>query len=287
VVLALSPLAVAQHSPALPDAARENIQMERMRAQAMFQAQELACQQKFAVTDCSRKVELQRREHAARMRSEEEILNDQDRQRRALQALQANEQRALERAQEDAKRSTLVAPARKPDPGTSDTKSRSAEKASTARVPKEPAVNAEQAARNRAAFDAKQKNDMIELLETLHRKGLNVWASLFGRTKHSRQNQYITLFKSPESYPTREYDMYDLNAPRLPDYNHNLMKSDSYLVTEPGTSCFPKSIYHELMVDLIIPHQYRINVCVFNIEWDMLQADKIVLESIRELKQCM
>lgn len=135
------------------------------------------------------------------------------------------------------------------------------------------------------AFDAKQKNDMIELLETLHRKGLNVWASLFGRTKHSRQNQYITLFKSPKSYLTREYDMYDLNAPNLPDYNHNLMESDSYMVTDQYTSCFPKSVYHELMVDLIIPHQYRINVCVFNIEWDMLQADEIILESVRELKQ--
>lgn len=137
------------------------------------------------------------------------------------------------------------------------------------------------------AFDAKQKNDMIELLETLHRKGLNVWAALYGRTKHSRQHQYMTLFKAQKSYPTREYDLYDLNVPQFPDYNHNLMKSDLYLVTEPGTSCHPGCINPDLFVKLIVPHQYTLKACVFNIEWDMLQADEIVLESIRELKQRM
>jgi hypothetical protein len=157
VVLSLSPLALAQQSPEPSAMAREEIQLERKRAQAKFQALELACQQKFAVTDCSRKVEVQRREHAAQMRSLEDALNDQDRQRRAMQSLQANEQRAVERAQEDEKRSKTIAATQRPDSSSSNANNRLTEKTSDARAPKVPAVNAEQAARNRAAFDAKQK----------------------------------------------------------------------------------------------------------------------------------
>jgi hypothetical protein len=133
-------------------------------------------------------------------------------------------------------------------------------------------------------FDAEQHTDMVELVETLHRKGLNVWADIVNHNDWN-DTQRIMLFKTPQASHTREYDQYELNAPMVPDVSREIrMKHDLYWVTGHFTSC-PPGVTADVMVELDIPHQYALYACVFNIEWDMLQADEIVLESILELKQ--
>ncbi len=61
-------------------------------------------------------------------------------------------------------------------------------------------------------------------------------------------------------------------------------KSKLYTVTEDCTTIFPFCRFNHLHVNLKSSHDYRLQCAVFNIEWDMLQADEIVLESVRELK---
>lgn len=140
-----------------PQLARERIQQERERAQLLFQAQDEECRKKFAVTGCARQVELRRREHAARLRREEAVLNDGDRQQRALQASRAREQRELERAQRGSGPTSASAPASGSTAEVQAVPGPVAVDSEPVRPPKAPAISKEQAVRNRSAFDARQK----------------------------------------------------------------------------------------------------------------------------------
>ena len=137
--------------------AREQIQRERTQAEADFLQQDLACQQRFTVTDCVRKVEVRRREHAAKLRKEEDALNDEERLERALQADQAQKERERDRALKDADRvkSARETPVEATDAPRANVRASSP---STSRsAAKEPSVRPAQAVQNRAAFDAKQR----------------------------------------------------------------------------------------------------------------------------------
>jgi len=74
-------LALASAQAAEPD--RQQIVAARQAIQRDFAAQELACQQRFAVTDCVEDVRLRRRQALAPWREKELALDAADRQRRA------------------------------------------------------------------------------------------------------------------------------------------------------------------------------------------------------------
>ncbi len=142
------------------------------------------------------------------------------------------------------------------------------------------------------SFDQEQYEYIIQLLEELHSKGLNVWARI--EEKHSDENRYVSLFKAPKDYPSREYDIYALNDTNEINISKDAMvhfndpsikaKTDLYEVTENSTCVFPYCRFEHMHMQLEYSHYYRLTCNVFNIEWDMLQADEIVLESVRELK---
>lgn len=67
-----------------PDRVRSHIQMERSEAEARYQMQESACYALFSVSDCIRLARVGRREILDKLRQEERVLNDGERQRKAL-----------------------------------------------------------------------------------------------------------------------------------------------------------------------------------------------------------
>lgn len=68
--------------------ARERIAHERAQATAHYEAQEVACRQRFFVNRCTRQVEDSRRELLAGLRRQEVQLEQAERQRRQSAALQ-------------------------------------------------------------------------------------------------------------------------------------------------------------------------------------------------------
>lgn len=137
--------------------AREQIQRERKLAEADFLQQDLECQQRFAVTDCVRTVEIRRREHAAKLRKQEDALNDEERLERAVQSEAALKERERDRALKDADR---VKSARETPVEVTDmprAKVRAPSPSTPVSAARKPSVQPGQAMQNRAAFDAKQK----------------------------------------------------------------------------------------------------------------------------------
>lgn len=134
------------------------IDAERTRAKAVFDGQENECRQKFAVTDCVRRVDLLRREHAAGLRQEEDVLKDKERQQRAQDAIRGQEQREFERRQRDVQRSTMTprSPQEVPAMQSSNGGPRQLPNL-TVESAKQLTPTVEQRAANVAAFDAKQK----------------------------------------------------------------------------------------------------------------------------------
>ncbi len=135
-------------------------------------------------------------------------------------------------------------------------------------------------------FDECEFDYIVELLETLHKRGLNVW----GLIKSDTHMQQIALFKAPRDHPNHDLDCYELNSKRLSDRKFNSDMNMLCLVTEPRTRQWPDSPFHDYEhsffenVEVIVPHEYTLIADVFNIEWDDLQADEILLDAIRELK---
>lgn len=79
--------------------ARERMAYERAQVTAHYDAQELACRQRFFVNRCTRQVEASRRELLAELRRQEVQLEQAERQRRQSAALQrvADKQQDLDR----------------------------------------------------------------------------------------------------------------------------------------------------------------------------------------------
>ena len=109
-LLILSGLAVGQPStleasPRDIDVERAQISTQRVRLEAEFLAEDIACYKKFAVNSCLGKVDARRREATAELRGQELGLNDEERKIKGEQALQRIEEKSSpENLQQDADR---------------------------------------------------------------------------------------------------------------------------------------------------------------------------------------
>ena len=74
---------------------RERIRQVRMREQARFLAQEVACYARFAVNNCLAEVRSQQRELLGDLRRQEVSLNDALRKRRAADQILRSDERSL------------------------------------------------------------------------------------------------------------------------------------------------------------------------------------------------
>lgn len=109
LALALQGLAWSQEAPQVDVEAsaseRARIQNLRQQQEALFDAQENACQSKFAVNDCLKEVGRRRRAVLSDLKRQERLLNDAQRQQRGAEQLQRSDEKAadnLQRQQDDA-----------------------------------------------------------------------------------------------------------------------------------------------------------------------------------------
>ena len=83
----------------------------------------------------------------------------------------------------------------------------------------------------------------------------------------------------------KEYNLYNLNASNLKTKETDLIESKKLCyVTDNTTGCYPDCAYTETFVNLEILNKYIISAVIFNIEWNTLQADEILLNAIQDLK---
>ena len=140
-------------------AERARIREERAQAQRVYEERERECHERFAVTTCMDAARAQRRQAMERLRHEELVLDSAERKQRAA----ARETRVREKQiAQEAKPAPSVVPERAAAPTKARSKTPSKAPGSTT-DDVVPAANAtgriseEQARRNRAAFEAKQK----------------------------------------------------------------------------------------------------------------------------------
>lgn len=87
------------------EAERSRIQAERAQAEASFKAEESACYARFTVSDCISKARRVRREVLETLRKQEIVINDADRQQKALEQIERIKEKSSEqKLQEDAAR---------------------------------------------------------------------------------------------------------------------------------------------------------------------------------------
>ncbi|MES2876991.1 MAG: hypothetical protein V4713_01125 [Pseudomonadota bacterium] len=89
----------ANTDPILPvsvdfEGERSRILAERSREEARYQTEEAACYARFAVTDCIRKLRVQRREVLDKLRRREVVLNDAERRQKAWEQMEAIKERS-------------------------------------------------------------------------------------------------------------------------------------------------------------------------------------------------
>jgi len=91
-------------------ASAERIKIEATRQQELvvLEAQESACESRFAVTDCVNAVRTRRRQVLAGFKRQEVALNDAQRKQRALEQRAAAKERAEERSRRDAQTPAAV-----------------------------------------------------------------------------------------------------------------------------------------------------------------------------------
>ena len=80
--------------PASPDAERTRITVERARLEAGFLTEDAACYQRFFVNSCLDEVNTRRRETLAALRTQEIVLNEQERKIRGDEELRKIEEKA-------------------------------------------------------------------------------------------------------------------------------------------------------------------------------------------------
>lgn len=101
LLLATGVLPALAQTDSATDSERSRIAADRSQAAAGFSAQELACYQKFAVTDCLKAARAQRRERLSDLRRQELSLNDSERKRRSSERVSSIEERNSAQKQED------------------------------------------------------------------------------------------------------------------------------------------------------------------------------------------
>ena len=98
--------AAAQNAAALPassDAERTRITTERARLEAAFLTEDAACYQRFFVNSCLDEVNTRRRETLATLRTQEIVLNEQERKFRGAEQIRKIEEKAsIENQQQQA-----------------------------------------------------------------------------------------------------------------------------------------------------------------------------------------
>jgi colicin import membrane protein len=157
VALAACAVAVFAQGAAADQTAleRARIRDERAQAQRLYEERERTCHERFAVTGCLDAARAQRREALDRLRHEELVLDSAERKQRA--AARAMRIREKQIAQESKPTPLVVrerqAAPRKPVPKAAPERVSGADAAASAT----PRLSEEQARRNKAAFDAKQK----------------------------------------------------------------------------------------------------------------------------------
>ena len=143
LMLAAAALSAWAQTQAADAAERSRIARERSQADTRLASEEVACYQKFAVSDCLNAARARRRDVLSDLRRQELTLNDADRKRRAGERVQGVEERNPDRKLEDSAAQRAQAVARQRDK-EADLARRAAERAQaresapakTARTPK-------------------------------------------------------------------------------------------------------------------------------------------------------
>ena len=81
--------------PTNPDAERTRITAERARLEAGFLSEDAACYQRFFVNSCLDEVNVRRRETLAALRTQEIVLNEQERKFRGAEQIRRIDEKAL------------------------------------------------------------------------------------------------------------------------------------------------------------------------------------------------
>ena len=140
-------------------------------------------------------------------------------------------------------------------------------------------------------IDEDDINAAIGLLQMLHDKGLNVSASICkydqseDDCEYEEEMDYSVLFTEFRNIILFQSDarmIYNTNAPTL----EVTIPSDEVLVSRSGTWCHLDSpnLFDHNIDHVIYPTTMIMSVSMFNQNWDMLQADEVLLETIREMK---
>jgi colicin import membrane protein len=183
-LIALTLLLSAAAAHAADDSAeRQRIADERAAVEASFSAEQKACYRKFAVNDCLRAAQRVRNAAMADLRRQEGVLNDAERKRRAAERQKAFDERNSpeQRAADEARRKLAVQEqkereargAEKAQKKSEDDAKKAAHPPRAARAPSGPSgpqgtprtereprshgPTPEQAAKNRAAYEARIK----------------------------------------------------------------------------------------------------------------------------------
>jgi colicin import membrane protein len=134
---------------------RTRIREERAQAQRLYEERAKVCNERFAVTGCLEEARAQRRDTMDRLRHEELVLDNAKRKQRAAERASRIREKQIE---QESKPGPLVVRERKeptPRPAPKTAASAGSERASQPSLT--PRINEEQAQRNKAAFDTKQK----------------------------------------------------------------------------------------------------------------------------------
>ncbi len=100
----------ASAEPASPDVERTRITGDRARLELGFLAEDAACYQRFFVNSCLDEVNTRRRETLAALRSQEIVLNEQERKLRGAEQIRRIEEKTLaENQQTESERLTRAA----------------------------------------------------------------------------------------------------------------------------------------------------------------------------------
>jgi len=182
--LALALLAAVPVQAAEDHAERDRIKAERAALDARFTEQERACRARFAVTDCVQRAQRERNAALAALRRQERVLNDAERKRRAADRQQELDERNApeKRARDEQQRRLAVAERMEREARAAEKARKKAEDDANkaARAPREPRAagaapgpqgsartpgtpkahgpSPEQAAKNRATFEARLRD---------------------------------------------------------------------------------------------------------------------------------
>ncbi|MES2952066.1 MAG: hypothetical protein V4858_26365 [Pseudomonadota bacterium] len=88
----------AGHTPNGSDVARARIERIRLQKNAELDAEEAACQTRFAENDCLNRVVVRRRQMLADLKRQEAVLNEMQRQQKGLDQLQSGTEKAADHA---------------------------------------------------------------------------------------------------------------------------------------------------------------------------------------------